>query len=112
MILKTSVTKQGVQPPIWYAIGVAEMVYRYQGLTLVITSLTDSHADRPASLHNKGLAVDFRIRHIPPELLRTTHGSLSNVLSPLGFDVILEANHIHVEFDPKSGEHWHRLDTA
>ncbi len=64
MILKESVTRQGVQPPIHYAMGVAEMVYREAGHICVVTSLTDSHADRPASLHNQGLAVDLRTRDL------------------------------------------------
>lgn len=112
MTFKESVTKQNVQPPIWYALGIAEMVYRYNGMRLVVTSLTDSHEDRPQSLHNKGLAADLRTRNIPADLLRSVHGSLVSVLNPLGFDVVLEGNHIHIEFDPKPGEHWQKLETA
>ena len=110
MILKTSVTKHGVQPAIWFALGISEMVYRSNGLALTVTSLTDSHEDRPASLHNKGLAVDLRTRNIPLGLLSTVHGSLVSILKPMGFDVVLESNHIHVEWDPKGQETWQRVE--
>lgn len=113
MTLKEGVTKQGVQPPIFYALGVAEMVYRYNGLRLVVTSLTDSHAHKPKSLHNKGLAVDIRIRNIPHDLLRMVHGSLHSVLNGMGFDVVLEKDHIHIEFQPKGpAENWQQMEVA
>lgn len=110
MIIKSSVTSTSVQPPIYYALGIAEMVYRYNGLKLVVTSLTDGQ-HMPDSLHYKGLAADIRTRDIPDVLLRSVHGSLSSVLSPMGFDVILEKDHIHLEFDPKEGKTWQRSDT-
>lgn len=111
MTFKQSVTKDNVQPPVWYALGIAEMVYRYNGMRLVVTSMTDSHEHRPGSLHNKGLAVDIRTRSIPHDLLRSVHGSLVSVLSGLGFDVVLEKDHIHIEFQPKGpAEDWQRLE--
>ncbi|HKU52824.1 MAG TPA: hypothetical protein VJQ25_10185 [Nitrospira sp.] len=106
MKLKYGVNPQGVRPEIWFAIGVAEMCYRNAVRELVVTSLTDSHADRPNSLHNKGLAVDFRTRDIKPQELRAIVNALSNVLEPLGYDVVLEADHLHVEFQPKQNEAW------
>ena len=111
MTLKSSVKSEGVQGPIWYACGIAEMVYRTNGLEFIVTSLADSHETRPASLHNKGLAVDLRTRHVPHELLQTIRRSISRALRPMGFDVILETDHMHIEFDPKDGKNWQRLDT-
>lgn len=110
MIVKSSVTAANVQPPIYYALGIAEMVYRYNGLKLVVTSLTDGQHMKE-SLHYKGLAADIRTRDIPADLLRAVHGSLSSVLSPMGFDVILEKDHIHIEWDSKHGRQWQRSDT-
>lgn len=106
MRLKNAVDAAGVQPPIYYAIGVAEAVYRFSGWKLVVTSLTDAHADRPASLHNKGLAVDMRTNGIPADIVKQILGGLAAILNPMGFDVALESDHIHVEFDPKQGERW------
>ena len=112
MLLKETVTRQGVQPQIFYAIGVAECVYREAGFACIVTSLTDSHEDRPASLHNKGLAVDFRTRHLTPEAKFKIAGSLKAILDPQGYDVVMEANHIHVEFDPKGKEHWIHMEAV
>jgi len=112
MTFKESVRKQGVQSPIWFALGVAEMVYRYNGFRLVVTSMMDSHENRPKSLHNKGLAVDIRTKTVPAEFLKKIHNNLHIVLNPMGFDVVLESDHIHIEFDPKPGESWQKVETA
>lgn len=112
MIFKTGVESVNVQPPIWYAVGVAEMIYRYQDLPLIITSLTDSHADRPQSLHNQGLAVDLRIKHIPIGLVQPVFNSIQSILNPMGFDIVLETDHIHIEYDPKPGEFWQKMVTV
>jgi hypothetical protein len=110
MILKEGVTQAAVKAPIYYAVGVAETLYRDQGLSLVITSLTDSHEDRPTSLHNVGLAVDFRTRDIQAPVVASIVRNLKVILDPLGYDVVLEANHIHVEYQPKLGENWQSID--
>lgn len=112
MTFKESATRQGVQPQIWVALGIAETIYRYNGLKMVVTSLTDSHADKPASLHNRGLAADIRTRNVPHDLLRTVHGSLTSVLDPMGFDVVLEADHLHIEYDPRQTENWIALEVS
>ena len=113
MIFKETVTKQGVQPAVWYCCGIADVIYRTHGHHLVVTSMTDSHDDRPASLHLKGLAVDFRTRDLAPDTIKAIHGELVNILNPIGFDVVLESNHIHAEWDPKSpAENWQRMEQA
>lgn len=109
MILKDGVTQQGVVPQIWYAIGLADGIYRANGLRLVVTSLTDGE-HMQNSLHYSGKAVDLRTRSVPHDLLRSVHGSLVTVLDPMGYDVILEQDHIHIEFDPKPGESWQKYE--
>lgn len=105
MTLKDGVKFENTRREIWYAIGVAEVLYKTHGLSLVVTSLEDGqHLE--TSLHYSGRAVDLRTRNIPVELLRTVHGGLVNILNPLGYDVILEKDHIHIEYDPKHGENW------
>lgn len=107
MKLKRGVTTGGTEPQIYYAIGIAEMVYRYLfNKDLVVTSLTDSHADRPRSLHNQGLAVDLRTRDLTAVQVGTVTLELKRFLEPLGYDVVPEPDHIHIEFDPKTGEEW------
>jgi len=70
----------------------------------IVTSLDDSHEDKPRSLHNAGLAFDCRIHHLSPEQAQRITEILRLNLDPLGFDTVLEGDHIHCEYDPKPGE--------
>jgi len=106
--LKRGVRTEGVQAMIWFALGVAQEIYRALRKPLVVTSLTDSHAKRPKSLHNKGLGADLRTRHLTAPQVCQVHADLEAALGPLGFDVVLETDHIHIEYDPKQGEAWLR----
>lgn len=106
MMFKSSVAHIGVQPQIWYAIGVADQVYRSHGVRLVVTSLLDSHAHKPNSLHLKGLGVDIRTSNVPPDAIQQVRDELAAALRPNGFDVVLESNHIHIEYDPKGTATW------
>lgn len=97
----------GVQREIAYAMGVAEVVYLQEtGKGLVVTSACDGHSDKPQSLHNMGLAADFRTRQLKPLEVQRVLKKLREWLEPLGFDVVLEKDHFHVEYDPKGGESW------
>src|SRR4051812_710734 len=99
MLYDPDVRVEGVQPPIWYALGIVEVVYRINGLRCTVTSLTDGkHGEN--SLHAKGLAGDVRTRGLNDILLRTIHGSINSILNPLGYDIVLEKDHIHIEYQP------------
>lgn len=71
----------------------------------VITSANDSvHMD--GSLHPKGLAVDIRTRDIEPSLVDDLADAIryklnGSVQSNNPYQVIIEVDHIHIEFDPK-----------
>lgn len=113
MILKQSVLQQGAKAQVWYAIGIAEAIYKVHGARLVVTCITDSHSDKPASLHPKGFAVDMRTRGIAADQVKQILGSLRNILDPLGYDVLLEGDpqpHIHCEYQPKVGENWQSVE--
>lgn len=91
--------KSTIQPEALLAIAVAESVYRDHGLDCVITSVCEGQHSAN-SLHYKGLAVDFRTRHIPsPGQKRQICDLIAEALGS-DYDVLLEATHIHVEFDP------------
>lgn len=95
--IKEGVRLIGLQPAIVLAIMIAAGVYEREGLELVVTSLADGQHSR-GSLHYVGAAVDFRIYpESNPEDLR------QRLAEALGgdFDVVLESNHIHVEWQPK-----------
>ena len=105
MLLKKTVKIDGLQPQMMVAIGwVAAAYIQFANQPVVLTSALDSHDDRPKSLHLKGLACDFRTRHITQEQAKHIVSFLRVWLDPLGFDTVLEYDHIHTEYDPKPGE--------
>ena len=88
----------GLRPEILLAINIAEQCYNNNGEELVITSAIDGkHSDN--SLHYAGYAVDFRL----PAKTQIAASLADAIRDKLGmdFDVILEKDHIHCEFQPK-----------
>lgn len=69
------------------------------GSPCVITSAFDGK-HRDDSLHYTGRALDFRSWHVPfvalPDLVAQLREDLAR-----DFDVVLEKDHIHIEYDPK-----------
>lgn len=68
------------------------------GYECVITSVTDGKHEE--IVHILGFATDFRTRHVSgsdmPAVVKNVKARLSDE-----FDVVLEGNHLHVEFDPR-----------
>jgi len=54
------------------------------------------------SAHHTGRALDFRTRHLDPNLLDLFREEVAAALSD-EYDVVLEEDHLHVEWDPKTG---------
>ena len=100
--LKHGVDLRGLQPPLIFALVALDSLCNSYNASYLITSVCDDAPGRlPDSLHRKGLAFDFTILN-PTRIL--TYSLASDILtSALGpqFDVVLESDHIHVEFDPK-----------
>jgi len=89
----------GSMPEMEYARRIVARVYERYGYQLTITSgYEGSHS--AASLHYKGLAEDYRTRDIRPDHLERI---VSDIRETLGsdYDVVLEATHLHVEYDPE-----------
>ena len=98
--LKRGVTLYGLQPQIVLAVAIAEGIWKEDSeQTLVITSVSDGQHS-PRSLHYAGAAVDLRRRDV--SLAPEKAQRLSARLGP-DFDVILEATHFHIEYQPKRG---------
>lgn len=74
-------------------------VYYDLGYTLVITSMYDG-AHMPGSFHYEGLAADLRTSMVPKERLPSLVAALRRKL-PRYWDVVLEKDHIHVEYDTR-----------
>lgn len=96
--LKPGVRAAGIRPEIALALHVADGIWQAQGQDLVVTSLTEGLHSR-TSLHYFGAAADFRIWNIDAERARR---ELADALGE-DYDVVLEQDHIHCEFQPKSG---------
>ena len=105
MRFKQGVDQKGVHPAVWYALGIAEMIYALVNRELVVTSLKDG-VHSSGSLHYQGRAADLRTRHLSKQETTDTFSRLKNKLDYWVYDVILEKDHIHLEYDPKGDETW------
>jgi hypothetical protein len=78
----------------------AGKIYESFGHPLTITcGLNGEHS--PGSFHPFGRAIDLRTNFFTEEERRLVVTSLREALRPLGFDVVIHATHIHIEYDPK-----------
>lgn len=98
MQLKPGVSLLGLRPELTVAIMAAQEVCRELGVGLVLTSVGDGTHSR-GSRHYSGLAFDMRRREMADAEAARARDMLADRLGA-DFDVILEATHIHVEFDP------------
>ena len=96
LVITNGVRLAGIRPEILLAAAVAEGVYQAEGRDCVITSgLEGKHMAN--SLHYSGNAIDLRIAGSKDPSL-----TAAKIRAALGdeFDVVLESDHIHVEFQP------------
>lgn len=98
MKIKDGVTLQGLNINMRRAIMAADKVYKGHGEVLTITSTTEGQHSS-WSLHPFGLAFDCRTRDLHNDIAASIAKELKQELGSWGFDVILEADHIHIEYD-------------
>ena len=98
MFIKDDVKVKGLSVEILLALIVAQQVYRDRNDRLTITSGTDG-VHMAGSKHYSGNAVDLRLPQ-NPSIRADVVGQLRLRLNR-DYDVVLEKDHIHVEFDPK-----------
>jgi len=89
----------GSMPEMEYARRIVARVYARFGYELTVTSGYEGSHDA-ASLHYKGLAEDYRTRDLRPGDVERIASEIRAMLGT-DYDVIVETNHLHVEFDPK-----------
>jgi hypothetical protein len=81
-----------------YARDVVARVWRRFGYVLTVTSgLDGSHSSQ--SQHYAGLAEDYRTRDVDGINLTLMVAEVRSILGR-DYDVILESDHLHVEYDP------------
>ena len=95
MNYKNGVKVNGIKPEMTLAIMMVNTVI--PGAT--ITSVIDGKHSR-TSLHYVGYAIDVRTRDIKPKMQTEYVRQLKEALTD-EYDVILESDHIHIEFQPK-----------
>lgn len=98
--LKPGVRVGGLAPEMVLAGVVVMMVFREWGYnSCTITSCRDGQ-HKEGSLHYVGKALDFRTRDVVQSQLPTIVADIKEALGE-EFDVVLEKDHIHLEFDPE-----------
>lgn len=106
MRIKPGVQVEGVKPETLIGMMVADEVWRqYIPGGIVVTSVMEG-VHKTGSKHYIGRAFDLRLpvvvdSQVLVEKLREALGEKPAELAGGSWDVVLEADHIHVEFDPK-----------
>ena len=99
MRLKSGVNPIGLKPEMILGCLIVDAVYAKAGYECVATSINDSdHA--ATSRHYQGMAVDFRINHLPSGYALQISNSIQDALG-IQYYVLLESNHIHVSYKPR-----------
>jgi hypothetical protein len=99
VLVKNDVSIKLLSPQMALAAQIVDGVFADFDAVCTITAGEDGK-HKHNSLHYKGLALDFRTRHVPPGLRPALAEAVRLALGPQ-FDVVLHSTHLHVEFDPK-----------
>jgi len=99
LLLKPGVRVAGLRSEILLAVVAAERVCAEMGVDCVVTACVDG-VHQAGSLHYCGLAVDLRSRDFRPGDLDKAIARIRQCLGA-DYDVVLENEHVHVEFDQK-----------
>ena len=103
-MIKASVLLFGIKPEMAIVHSEVKSIFANYGYGCVITSGVDSHAGK-LSLHNEGLALDYRTKHIPDDVCNRMVNEIKTALPccDIGLHSRSTPNeHLHVEFDPKN----------
>jgi hypothetical protein len=101
MKIKRGATIAGLDIRMRPALVTADRIYTKYKKELVITSGLDG-AHSAGSLHYYGLAIDIRTRYFRKKNRRAVYQELQSEL-PSWFKVVLEKNHIHIQYDAVLG---------
>jgi len=98
MLVKLGVDLQRLTPDIRKVLVQVDEIYnQFAKEEAVLTSTYDGNHS-PSSLHYANDAVDFRL---PERNIVVVFTAIRGKLSVNKYDVVLESDHIHIEYDPK-----------
>ena len=103
MKIKEGARVFGISTEVLLAVMVANDVWKELGVSkgIVITSCLDGK-HKIGSKHYTGHAIDIRTWNLPdPAHGLIAQNLLKDYLGP-DYDIVLESDHLHVEFDPKA----------
>jgi len=99
MKIKSGAVLAGLSIKMRPALIAMDRIWKNHGQELVITAgLDGTHS--AGSLHYYGLAVDARTRYFDKQTQMKIKKELDDELG-LNYDVVIEASHLHLEFDKK-----------
>lgn len=98
--LKKGVDINKTSPEMFTALYAVNRAYGAYGYDCTITSGQDGVHGKD-SLHPKGNAMDFRISNLKEGFAEKIMKYIKELIGGAGYDVVLENDHIHVEYDPK-----------
>lgn len=102
MQIKSDASISGLKPEMAVALQVCASVYQKFGVEMVVTEGTAGRHS-PKSRHYLGFAVDLRTWNVQRSELDNLAQAVRGALGK-DFWVLLEADHMHVEFRPKKGD--------
>ncbi len=97
--IKDGVRSSGIEPVVLDGVLTIALVYQDLGYVPVITSIEDG-THMPGSLHYKKRAFDWRTYQVPAAERPALRVVVQRALGP-DWDVVLEKDHLHTEYDPK-----------
>lgn len=102
--IKEGVTFAEPTAPLGFIASRASEVFAHFAVAAVITSASDGK-HLPNSKHYSGEALDFRTHHLPqPDRDAALVAAMLADALGADFDVVLEKDHLHVEYDPQHPE--------
>jgi len=99
MELLSNASLRGIKPETIVGMIIVDQVYQRYGERCQFTSIADGQHAR-SSLHYVGFAFDVRTISINPDNMQTIVLEIEKCLNG-EWDVVLEDDHLHVEYQPK-----------
>ena len=99
MKMKSTVDVFGMRPELLLAVVIADGIHDKLGYDCILTSARDGKHSL-TSLHYAGAAVDLRTKHLSGNDALVVTEQIRDALTE-DYDVLLEMDHIHIEYQPR-----------